>query len=339
MKIDGEYQVGEDPERVIAGAIDAEQRGYDAYFSSDDAHDSFIPLAVAASRTERIQLGTAITVAFARTPMTVAYSANDLQLLAKGRFILGLGSQVRGHIVRRFNMPWSKPAARMREFVTATRAIWEAWQTEGRLDFQGDFYSHTLMTPAFSPAPNPYGTPPIYLAALGDLMSQVAGEVGDGLICHPIVTARFLRESMMPAVERGLARSGRTRADFDVALPIFIATGRSDTEIATAANAVKEKVAFYSSTPAYKPVLELEGLSALQAELHALSRSGGWARMAGLIDDSVLSTFAVVGDPDTAADAIVERCGGAVDRISFYAPYDVDRSVLEEVAVKVRSRG
>src|SRR3954451_9794212 len=214
MKIEGEFQVGGDPETVIKGALDAEARGYDGYFSTDDAYDPFLPLAVAARETSRIELGTAIAVAFARNPMSMAYTAHDLQLMSKGRLILGLGSQVRGHIVRRFSMPWSRPAARMREFVLAMRAIWSAWDAGSRLDFQGDFYSHTLMTPAFSPPPNPYGHPRVYLAALGGRMAEVTGEVGDGIIAHPLVTDRYLREALIPAIEVGLEKSGRSRAYF-----------------------------------------------------------------------------------------------------------------------------
>src|SRR3954471_16460611 len=215
MKFDGQYAQGADPEAMIAGAVENERRGYDGFFTTDDAHDPFLPLAAAARETERIELGTAIAVAFARNPMSMAYTANDLHAMSKGRFILGLGSQVRGHIVRRFSMPWSRPAARMREFVLAMRAIWSAWDDGSRLDFQGEFYSHTLMTPAFSPPPNRYGHPRVYLAALGGRMAEVTGEVADGIIAHPLVTDRYLREALIPAIEVGLEKSGRSRADFE----------------------------------------------------------------------------------------------------------------------------
>jgi probable F420-dependent oxidoreductase len=331
MKIDGEFQVGGDPDTVIAGARDAEARGYDGYFSTDDAHDPFLPLAVAARETSRIELGTAIAVAFARNPMSMAYTAHDLQLMSKGRLILGLGSQVRGHIVRRFSMPWSRPAARMREFVLAVRAIWECWDNGTPLNFEGEFYSHTLMTPAFSPPPNPYGQAKIMVAALGDRMAEVAGEVADGIIAHPLVTDRYVRESLLPAFTRGLEKAGRTREQFEVCLPVFIATGHSKAEIAAAADSVREKVSFYASTPAYRAVLELHGWADLHEQLHRLSREGGWAEMPKLVDDSVLSAFAVVGDPAAAAAQISERYGPIVDRISFYAPYAVDPAVLGEV--------
>ena len=331
MKIDGEFLVGGDPETVIAGALDAEARGYDGYFSTDDAHDPFLPLAVAARETTRIELGTAIAVAFARNPMSMAYTAHDLQLMSRGRLILGLGSQVRGHIVRRFSMPWSRPAARMREFVLALRAIWDCWDIGTRLDFQGEFYSHTLMTPVFSPAPNPFGPAKVMMAALGDRMAEVAGEVADGIIAHPLVTDRYVRESLLPAFSRGLQTAGRTRQEFEVCLPVFIATGHGDAEIAVAADAVREKVSFYASTPAYRAVLELHELVDLHERLHQLSRQGGWSEMAALVDDDVLRTFAVVGEPADAARQIRERYGPIVDRISFYAPYAVDPALLAEV--------
>src|SRR3954447_773715 len=285
MKFDGQYAQGADPEAMIAGALECERRGYDGFFTTEDAHDPFLPLAVAAGQTERIDLGTAIAVAFARNPMSMAYTANDVQLLSKGRFILGLGSQVRGHIVRRFSMPWGRPAARMREFVLAMRAAWDTWNNGTKLDFQGDFYSHTLMTPVFSPQPNPYGPPKVYLAALGGRMAEVSGEVSDGVICHPLVTDRYLREVVMPAVTTGLQRAGRARDTFEVALPIFVATGRTDDDIAKATQAVRERIAFYASTPAYLPVLELHGLTEMHEELHRLSRQGGWSQMSAVVDD------------------------------------------------------
>lgn len=337
MKIDGAYDVGGGPDVVIAGARDAEARGYDGYFSTDDAHDPFLPLAVAARETERIELGTAIAVAFARNPMSMAYTSHDLQVMSKGRLILGLGSQVRAHIVRRFSMPWSRPAARMREYVLAMRAIWDCWDNGSKLDFEGEFSSHTLMTPVFSPPPSPYGQAKIMVAALGDLMAEVAGEVGDGIIAHPLMTERFVRESLAPAFTRGLEKAGRGRDKFEVVLPVFIATGHTDAEIAAAADAVREKVSFYASTPAYRAVLALHGWEDLHDQLHQLSRQGGWAEMPKLVGDDVLSGFAVVGDPASAAAQIKARYGGIVDRVSFYAPYDIDPAVLGEVRDELQS--
>src|SRR6476469_10180933 len=199
---------------IATRAREQEDIGYDGLLTAETASDPFLPLVIAAEHTERIELGTGIAVAFARTPMLTAYTANDLQRHSKGRFFLGLGSQIKPHIERRFSMPWSHPAARMREYILAMRAIWESWETGSKLDFRGDFYTHTLMTPFFSPGPNPFGPPTVYLAAVGEHMTRVAGEVCDGLIPHPLTTERYLRERTVPLLEEGLAVSGRTLGDF-----------------------------------------------------------------------------------------------------------------------------
>ncbi|HUQ58110.1 TIGR03617 family F420-dependent LLM class oxidoreductase [Lentzea sp.] len=295
-----------------AGSIakSAEDRGYDGFWLAETKHDPFLALAGAAAATERIELGTAIAVAFARNPMTVATTANDLQLLSGGRFNLGLGSQVEAHITKRFAMPWSRPAARMREFVLAIRAIWHAWETGERLAFRGEFYKHTLMTPFFDPGPNPHGTAPIYLAGVGERMTEVAGEVADGFLCHNFTTERYLREVTLPALERGRAKAGRTLEGFEVSGPVFAAT--NDEEIAD----VKRQIAFYGSTPAYRPVLDLHGWGALHEELHRLSRRQQWAEMSELITDEVLHEFCVVGSPETVTAALLDRYGDVVTRIS-----------------------
>ncbi len=288
----------------------AEDHGYDGFWLAETKHDPFLALSGAAAATERIELGTAIAVAFARNPMTVATTANDLQLLSGGRFNLGLGSQIEAHITKRFSMPWSKPAARMREFVLALRAIWHAWETGERLTFRGEFYQHTLMTPFFDPGPNPHGTAPIYLAGVGELMTEVAGEVADGFLCHNFTTERYLREVTLPALERGRAKAGLTLAGFEISGPVFTAT--NDEEIAD----VKRQIAFYGSTPAYKPVLDLHGWGALHEELHRMSRRQQWAEMSELITDEVLTEFAVVGSPDTVTATLLGRYGDVVTRIS-----------------------
>ena len=193
-------------------AKELEDIGYDGLLTAETAHDPFLPLAIAAEHTERIELGTGIAVAFARTPMLTVYTANDLQRASGGRFIIGLGSQIKPHIEKRFSMPWSHPAPRMREYILAMRAIWAAWNDGDKLDFRGDFYQHTLMTPFFAPGPNPYGTPKVFLAAVGERMTEVAGEVADGIIIHGFTTERYVKEVTVPAVERGLAKAGRSRA-------------------------------------------------------------------------------------------------------------------------------
>ena len=284
-----------------------------------------------AEHSERLAIGTSIAVAFARTPMTMAYSANDIQMHSKGRLLLGLGSQVRPHIEHRFAMPWSHPAPRMREFISALHAIWSSWNTGERLDFRGDFYSHTLMTPFFSPGPNPWGPPKVYLAAVGEHMTRVAGEVCDGIIPHSFTTQRYLRERTIPLLEEGLARSGRTTADFSISFSAFVVTGRTEEEMAAADLGVRRQIAFYGSTPAYRPVLRMHGWEELGRELNYVSRGtepDRWERMGELVDDDVLAAFAVVAEPDELGPALVERYGDIVDRFSFYTPYEVDEAAL-----------
>ncbi len=317
MKIDG--TIGFDPTGISAAARRLEAAGYDGVWAPETGRDPFLPLAIAAEATERIELATGIAVAFARNPMTLAMASNDLHQLSKGRFILGLGSQIKPHITKRFSMPWSHPAPRMRELILAIRAIWKSWETGGALDFRGDFYTHTLMTPFFNPGPNPYGNPKILLAAVGEHMAEVAGEAGDGLLVHPFTTARYLREISLPALERGAARAGKTRGDLTVALPGFVVTGATEHEMVAHAKAAKAQLAFYGSTPAYRPVLELHGWGELQSELHARSKRGEWEEMGELVDDEVLEAFAVVAPPERVATAVLERFSGLVDRFSFYA--------------------
>ncbi len=322
MKIDG--GIGFDLAGAAASARRAEELGYDGIWTGETSHDPFLALALAAESTERLDLGTGIAVAFARNPMNLAVLANDLQLLSRGRFILGLGSQIKAHITKRYSMPWSHPAARMRELILAVRAIWRAWETGERLEFRGTFYTHTLMTPFFDPGPNPYGNPPILLAAVGPLMAEVAGEAGDGLIVHAFSTERYLREVTIPALERGAARAAKGRRDLQVSYAGFVVTGENEDEMAEAARAVKAQIAFYASTPAYRPVLERHGWEDLQPELNRLTKQGDWDKMADLIDDEVLHAFAVVAGPDDVGRRVEDRFGGLVDRFSFYTPYQVD---------------
>jgi probable F420-dependent oxidoreductase len=266
-------------------------------------------------------------VAFARNPMTLAVLANDLQLLTKGRFMLGIGSQIKPHITKRFSMPWSHPAPRMRELILAIRAIWNTWATGEPLAFRGEFYTHTLMTPFFDPGPNPYGNPKILLAAVGELMTEVAGEVGDGFLVHGFSTERYLREVSLPALERGAAKAGKTRLDLTVSYPGFVVTGPDEQSMEAAAKGVREQIAFYGSTPAYRPVLELHGCGDLQPELNTLSKRGEWVKMGELINDDILNAFAVVAPLDQVATEVRNRFEGLVDRFSFYAPYKVDPEV------------
>jgi probable F420-dependent oxidoreductase len=238
--------------------------------------------------------------------------------------MLGLGSQIKPHITKRFSMPWSHPAPRMRELILAIRAIWATWDTGEKLDFRGEFYTHTLMTPFFVPEKNPYGHPKILLAAVGELMTEVAGEVGDGLLVHGFSTERYIREVTLPALERGAAKAGKSRADLTVSYPGFVVTGATEADVAAATQAVRQQIAFYGSTPAYRPVLALHGWGDLQTELNTLSKRGEWVKMGELIDDDVLDAFAVVCPIGDVATQVKARFGDVIDRFSFYTPYKMD---------------
>jgi probable F420-dependent oxidoreductase len=329
MKIDG--GIGFDPNGIAAQAVKAEESGYDGVWSAETNHDPFLPIAVGAAATEKLEFGTGIAVAFARNPMTLAVLANDLQHLTKGRFMLGMGSQIKPHITKRFSMPWSHPAPRMRELILAIRAIWNTWATGEPLAFRGEFYTHTLMTPFFDPGPNPYGNPKILLAAVGELMTEVAGEVGDGFLVHGFSTERYLREVSLPALERGAAKGGKTRLDLTVSYPGFVVTGPDEQSMEAAAKGVREQIAFYGSTPAYRPVLELHGWGDLHPELNRLSKRGEWVKMGELINDDILNAFAVVAPLDQVATEVRNRFEGLVDRFSFYAPYKVDPEMWKGV--------
>ncbi len=334
MRVDG--TIGFDPAGVVAQAVEAEACGYDGIWSAETGHDPFLPLVLAAEHTERLQVGTGIAVAFARNPMTLAMTANDLQTQSGGRFMLGLGSQIKPHIEKRFSMPWSHPAPRMRELILAIRAIWAAWSDGSRLAFRGEYYRHTLMTPMFDPGPNPYGNPPVFLAGVGARMTEVAGEVADGLLAHAFTTERYLREVTLPALERGLAASGRDRSALEISYPGMVVTGVDDESYAKAVAATRKQLAFYGSTPAYRPVLDLHGWGDLQTELNTLSKRGAWDDMAGLIDDEMLDTFAVVGGLDTLAATIRARFDGLVDRFNLYAPTGITTEQWAAVLADVR---
>jgi len=323
MKIDG-FVYDATLERIGAMAADFEGAGYDGLFLGETAHDPFLPLGVAAGMTSHLTLGTGIAVAFPRSPMHLANLGHDLQVASGGRFVLGLGSQIRPHIEKRFSAVWTHPAARMRELVEAIRAVWRCWNEGEPLSFRGDFYTLTLMTPFFVPAPSPSGAPPIMIAAVGERMAEVAGEVADGVFVHAFTSERYLRERMLPALERGLALGGRTRSSLSVCPQVFVAVGTTEREVEERREAVRGQVAFYASTPAYRPVLEVHGWGALQDELNALSKQGRWSDMATLITDDVLDVFCVSGPPTQAGADIVRRFGGLVDRVSFYTPGLVD---------------
>ena len=323
--------VHDGPIEFEATAIRAEADGYDGIGATELQHDPFISIAVAARSTKTIELGSSIAVAFARNPMSVAETANDLQLLSSGRFLLGLGSQIKPHIERRFSMPWSSPAARMRDFVLAVRAIQHSWQTGEKLDYQGEFYRHSLMTPMFAPGPNPHGAPKIAIAGVGPLMTEVAGEVADGWLAHTFTTPRFLREVSLPALHRGIEKSGRDASAVDVSMPAFVAVGTSQKELDAAIRATKKQMAFYGSTPAYATVLELHGWGGVAEQLNAGSRRGEWDAMADLITDEMIGEFAAIGTPPEVAAQLRERFAGIATRLAFAFSYPVAPELATEI--------
>jgi probable F420-dependent oxidoreductase len=325
--------------RTAAPAFEAV--GYNAMWTAETDHDPFLPLAVAADRTDRLELGTSIAVAFARNPMTVANLGWDLQEFSRGRFVLGLGTQVQPHITRRYSMAWSKPAARMREFVCAIRAIWDCWLSGERLAFDGEFYNHTLMTPFFTPDASvisEVGTPKVFLAGVGPKMTEVAGEVCDGFICHGFTTERYLREVSLPALERGRARAGKTLEGFEIVGPPFVVTGVDEVEVEAAAVKARAQLAFYGSTPTYRPVLDLHGWADLGIELHRRTKAGEWSTLGGIIDDEVLSAFAVMGPLSTIASQLQARYGDVVTRVRFATPNSVAPDLWAEISEELRAQ-
>jgi len=324
---------------VPARVRDLEDFGYDGAVAVETSHDPFLPLALAAEHSSHLELLTEVAIALARNPMSVAYSANDINVLSQGRLILGLGSQTSAHIQKRFSMPWSAPAARMREFIQALKAIWNSWQTGEPLKFRGDFYQHTLMTHFFSPGPSPFGPPRVYLGALGELMAEAAGEVADGILVHPMTTERYIREVTLPAVERGLARAGRTRADIQVCLTPFVISGEDEGAMQAMLTAVRMQIAFYASTPAYRAVLELHGWGGLQPELNTLSKQGRWVEMGELITSDMIETFAVQATVDRLPATIGRRFDRIPDRISLNLQWGVDRDRWREFIASLRAQG
>jgi probable F420-dependent oxidoreductase len=326
-----------------ARAKELESIGYDGIYVPETGHDPFLPILMAAQHTTHLQLRTGVAIALPRSPTHLAMVANDLHLLSKGRFQLGLGSQVKAHVVRRFASSWEDPIGQMRDMVQAIRALWRTWNHGERLDFHSDHYDLTLMSPFFSPAPNPFGSPPIMLAALGPKMTEVAGEVSDGVLPHGLSTERYFHEVTIPALERGLAKAGRSRHDIVVCFPNLIATGDTDAELNESLGKLRSHLAFYASTPTYRSVLDLHGLGDLQRDLHRLTVQNRWTEMGALITDDVLETFTVFGAPEVVAGKIARRASGIADRVSFFspAPMSLERTAAMVAEIKrssVRSR-
>lgn len=314
MKIDA--GIGFELDKAASSAKYLEECGYDGILAAETSHDPFMPLLLAAEHTSRIELYTSIAVAFARNPMVLANLAHDLNAFSKGRFTLGLGSQIKPHITKRFSMPWSNPAARMKEMIQAINAIWDCWYDGKPLEFRGEFYTHTLMTPMFTPTDTQYGKPKIVLAAVGPKMTETAATVADGMLIHAFTTEKYLREVTVPTVEKTLKEVGRKREDFQLIYPAFAVTADTEEGFNQVKTATCKQIAFYGSTPAYKGVLDLHGWGDLQPELNRLSKIGQWDEMGTLIDDDILSAFAVVGEPKDVISGIKKRYAGLIDRAS-----------------------
>ncbi|MFP8878749.1 MAG: TIGR03617 family F420-dependent LLM class oxidoreductase [Myxococcota bacterium] len=328
----------EDPRDAREAFAALERIGYDGAFSFEAKLDPFLPLVLAAEHTTTLRLGTAIAIAFARNPMNLANLAHGLQAISSGRFILGLGSQVKPHIERRFSMRWSNPAARMREIVLATKAIFACWEGEAELDFRGEFYSHTIMIPAFDPGPNPYGVPPIFTGGFGPLMTAVAGEAADGFFAHPFNSRKSLLLNTIPALEKGLANSGRSRDDLEVICPTLVVTADDEREFERVKWAARKQLAFYGSTPAYLPTLECHGWQDLHRELNRMSKAGQWDEMTPLIDDEVLETIAVVGPRDEIAGMLRARLDGIADGVSLTHNRAPDPSQWADVVADLKEQ-
>ncbi len=311
----------------------AEAMGYDGLASNETSHDPFFPLLLAATSTSHVTLETRVAIAFPRSPMVVAYAARDLQDFSRGRFRLGLGTQVRGHNERRFSVHWVSPGRRLREYIQALHAIWDNWQEGKKLDFQGQFYTFTLMTPFFSPGSGPYPKPPVYISAVNPYNCRVAGGVCDGLALHPLNSPKYLREVIMPNVAKGAQRAGRSLKEIKVSGGGFIITGPDRQSIEAQKEAVRRQIAFYGSTSAYFPVLEAHGFQEVGQRLREMSLKGEWNEMGRQVSDDMLDTFAIMGEYDEVAWKVKERYGDVLDEVIFHI--EVSRSGDQEALKKI----
>ncbi len=300
----------------------AEEDGFDGIWVSETSHDPFLQLALMAEHTNRIQIGTAIALAFTRSPTVLAQTAWDIQKMSNGRLLLGLGSQVRGHVQRRFSEEWFPPVERMREVITLLRAIWKNWQSGEKLDFKGRYYTVNLMSPFFSPGPIEKSEIPIYLAAVNRKMCSLAGELCQGVHVHPLHTVRYIKEVMLPAVEDGMRRGGRSRRDLNIVVPVFVAIGENDEEIMSAKNVLRQQIAFYASTKVYRGVMDLHGWGDASRRLYERSVSGDWAGMSEEISSAMMDEFVVGGRWPDIAQLLEQRYRGIADRVYLYIPYD-----------------
>lgn len=319
-------------------AREVEARGFDGLWTSETAHNPFFPLTHAAAATNRILLGTAIAVAFPRSPMVTAQIAWDLAAQSHGRFVLGLGTQVRQHITKRFSTEWSAPVARLREYIESLRAIWNSFQTNASLRYGGEHYRFTLMTPFFNPGPIEHPDIPIYIAGVNEGLCRLAGEACQGFHVHSFHTVRYLKELVIPSIAEGAAKAGRDPKDCALNCAIFVVTGQNDEQMRSNAVFVRSQIAFYASTPSYRAVMDLHGWGDLAEQLNQMSREGRWFEMGELISDEMLNEFAVVAPVVDLAQAVKARYHGLLDRVGYYFPFtpgDPDQQPIWDNAAEV----
>lgn len=338
MKVDAYFPPGP-PEGAATAAREAAELGYDGFFTAETQYDPFLPLTHAASAAPELDLGTAIAVAFPRSPTVTAMTAWDLARQSKGRFLLGLGTQVRGHIVRRFSSQWGKPGPQLREYIEALRAVWDCWQTGAPLHYEGEFYQLSLMTPFFNPGPIAHPDVPVYIAGVGPYLSGLAGEMCDGFHVHPFHTIPYLDETVFPHMGKGAADAGRTLDDVEMVTTVFIMTGNDQSQIEESLEPVRQQISFYASTPSYRPVLEASDWD-FGPQLSIMSKKGEWDKMPSVIPDEVLSEVGVIAPIDGLAAAIKERYGGRVQRVGFYTLGSVlmtDPDALKQVISELQA--
>ncbi len=335
MKIDGPFYA------QLSGAAEEAKRlaaiGYDGVYTLEGSWDPFLPLTLASEHVPHLDIATGIAVAFPRNPMHLAYQAWDLQRFSEGRFLLGIGSQIKAHIEKRFGVDFSPPATRMREYILAMKAIFDCWQNDAPMAFEGDYYRHTLMTPMFNPGPLDCGPPPILLGALGPRMTAVAGEVADGLVVHPFNSMPFITDFTLPALHEGFEKAGRTRDSFLLQINAIVITGETEEDMQAATRSVKDLLGFYASTPAYQPPMEAIGYGDLQPELNRLSKEGRWAELGEAIDDTFLHAFATVAPPGEVADKLLARYGEHADRLAIYAPYAAPDAMWASIIAAIKA--
>lgn len=332
MKVDYYYPHAPSPAAAEAAA-EAAEFGYDGFFTAETQHDPFLPIVSAASAVSDLEYGTAIALAFPRSPMVTAMMSWDLARLTGGKFLLGLGTQVKAHITRRFSTEWGSPGPRLRDYILALRAIWDTWQNAVPLKHDGDFYKFSLMTPFFDPGPIPHPDVPIYIAGVNQYLSTLAGELCQGFHVHPFHTVDYLDAVVLPNMRKGADKAGRSLEDVDRVTTIFVMTGTDDSEVEQAMAAVRQQVSFYASTPSYRVVLESSGWD-FGEKLHSMSRRGEWDKMPGEVPDEALLSIGIAASVDELAGAIKDRYGDRVQRVGFYtigSVLDVDPDARRQV--------